>query len=91
MPLKKEIAIATVDVNLVRIVTAAEAVLRVAYLMCSDMSPDRKMTQRQANILNEFYVRESGTPDGFRYFKNASTLVILPFDILQRRTPCITY
>jgi hypothetical protein len=33
------------------------------------------MTQQRANILNEFYTRVSGRVDGFRYFKNASTLV----------------
>ncbi|KAH8749835.1 hypothetical protein BGZ57DRAFT_968312 [Hyaloscypha finlandica] len=33
------------------------------------------MTQQRANILNEFYARASGKADGFRYFKNASTLV----------------
>jgi hypothetical protein len=75
LPPKKETDTAVVDANLVRIVTAAEAVLRDAYLLCSDMSPDRKMTQQQANILNEFYARASGTSDGFQYFKNASTLV----------------
>ena len=33
------------------------------------------MTQQRANILNEFYAGASGKADGFRYFKNASTLV----------------
>ena len=33
------------------------------------------MTQQRANILNEFYAGASGTADGFRYFKNASSLV----------------
>lgn len=63
------------DPNLVRILVAAEAVLRDAYQLCSDTSPDRKMTQQRANILNEFYAGASGKADGFRYFKNASTLV----------------
>lgn len=63
------------DPNLVRILVAAEAVLRDAYRLCSDTSPDRKMTQQRANILNEFYAGASGTADGFRYFKNASSLV----------------
>jgi Lhr-like helicase len=63
------------DPNLVRILVAAEAVLRDAYRLCSDTSPDRKMTQQRANILNEFYAGASGKADGFRYFKNASTLV----------------
>jgi hypothetical protein len=33
------------------------------------------MTQQRANILNEFYAGASGKADGFRCFKNASTLV----------------
>jgi hypothetical protein len=33
------------------------------------------MTQQRANILNEFYAGASGKSDGFRYYKNASTLV----------------
>ncbi|RAL65542.1 hypothetical protein DID88_001107 [Monilinia fructigena] len=33
------------------------------------------MTQQRANILNEFYAGASGKADGFRYHKNASTLV----------------
>lgn len=63
------------DPDLVRILVGAEAVLREAYQLCSDTSPDRKMTQQRANILNEFYAGASGKADGFRYFKNASTLV----------------
>jgi hypothetical protein len=43
------------DVDLVRITHAAESVLRDAYALCSDTSPERKMTQQRANILNEFY------------------------------------
>jgi superfamily II DNA helicase RecQ len=63
------------DPDLVRILVAAEAMLRDAYRLCSNTSPDRKMTQQRANILNEFYAGASGKADGFRYFKNASTLV----------------
>ncbi|OBT81161.1 hypothetical protein VE02_10169, partial [Pseudogymnoascus sp. 03VT05] len=63
------------DPNLVRILGAAEAMLRDAYKLCSDTSPERKMTQQRANILNEFYAGASGTADGFRHFKNPSTLV----------------
>lgn len=33
------------------------------------------MTQQRANILNEFYAGASGRADGFRYYKNPSTLV----------------
>ncbi|KFY83568.1 hypothetical protein V498_07970, partial [Pseudogymnoascus sp. VKM F-4517 (FW-2822)] len=47
------------DVDLVRIIHAAESVLRDAYALYSDTSPERKITQQQANILNEFYARAS--------------------------------
>jgi hypothetical protein len=76
--LKKELNTGSEDAkdpNLVRILVVAEAVLRDAYRLYSNTSPDQKMTQQQANILNEFYIRASGKVDGFRYFKNASTLV----------------
>lgn len=63
------------DPTIARVVRAAEAVLRDAYALCSDRSPERKMTQQRANILNEFYAGASGRSDGFRYYKNASTLV----------------
>jgi hypothetical protein len=33
------------------------------------------MTQQRANILNEFYAGALDKADGFRYFKNMSTLV----------------
>ena len=75
LPPKKELDADAEDADLVRIVAAAEAVLRDAYQLCSDTSPDRKMTQQRANILSEFYAGASGKADGFRYFKNASTLV----------------
>ncbi|KFX97428.1 hypothetical protein O988_04874 [Pseudogymnoascus sp. VKM F-3808] len=70
---KKEVdggAEGATDPNLVRILAAAEAMLRDAYKLCSDTSPDRKMTQQRANILNEFYAGASGKADGFRHFKN---------------------
>lgn len=63
------------DPDLVRILVAAEATLRDAYQLCSDTSPERRMTQQRANILNEFYTGASGKAGGFRYFKNESTLV----------------
>ncbi|KFY99227.1 hypothetical protein V498_00910 [Pseudogymnoascus sp. VKM F-4517 (FW-2822)] len=63
------------DPNLVRILGAAKAMLRDAYKLCSDTSPERKMTQQRANILNEFYARALGKADGFWHFKNPSTLV----------------
>jgi hypothetical protein len=78
LPPKKELDAGSgnaADPNIVRILVAAEAVLRDAYRLYSDTSLDRKMTQQRANILNEFYAGASGKADGFRYFKNASTLV----------------
>jgi hypothetical protein len=63
------------EAGLITILAAVEAVFRDAYKLCSDSSPDRKMTQQRANILNEFYVGASGQAAGFRYYKNASTLV----------------
>lgn len=63
------------DKRLLRICNAAEVMLQDAYLLCSDTSPDRKMTQQRANILNEFYAGSSGRSDGFRYYKIPSTLV----------------
>jgi hypothetical protein len=35
----------TKDPDLVRVLVAAKTVLRDAYWLCSDTSPDRKMTQ----------------------------------------------
>jgi hypothetical protein len=64
------------DPDLVRILAIAEAMLRDTYRLYSDTSPDRKMTQQRANILNEFYAGASGKADGFRYFKNTLTFVI---------------
>jgi hypothetical protein len=60
--------------DLVRILVAAEAMLRDAYELCSDTSPARKMTQMRANILNEFYDGPRVKANGFLYFKNKSTL-----------------
>ena len=48
LPLKKELNAGSEDAKdpkLVRILVAAEVVLRDAYRLCSDTSPDRKMTQ----------------------------------------------
>ncbi|KAG4427194.1 hypothetical protein IFR05_017323, partial [Cadophora sp. M221] len=67
LPPKKELDASSEnaeDPNLVRILVAAEAVLRDAYRLCSNTSPDRKMTQQRANILNEFYAGASGKADG---------------------------
>ncbi|KAL6407531.1 hypothetical protein AUP68_08550 [Ilyonectria robusta] len=65
------------DSDLIRILVAAEAVLRDAYKLCSDKSLERKMTQQRAKRLNEF--RDAGgssnsKPGGFRSFKNESSL-----------------
>ncbi|OBT71217.1 hypothetical protein VF21_09869 [Pseudogymnoascus sp. 05NY08] len=75
---KKEVeggAEGATDPDLARILAAAEAMLRDAYKLCSDTSPGRRMTQQRASILNEFYAGASGKADGFRHFKNPSTLV----------------
>ncbi|KAJ4176250.1 hypothetical protein NW767_015506 [Fusarium falciforme] len=63
--------------DLIRILVAAEAVLRDAYKLCSDKSLERKMTQQRAKRLNEFRDAgdpSSGKPGGFRSFKNESSL-----------------
>jgi hypothetical protein len=74
-PRNREPGSGDADASLVAVLAAAEAVFRDAYELCSDSSPDRKMTQQRANILNEFYAGASGKAAGFRYRKNASTLV----------------
>ncbi|KAJ3453736.1 hypothetical protein MRS44_018368 [Fusarium solani] len=63
--------------DLIRILVAAETVLRDAYKLCSDKSLERKMTQQRAKRLNEFRDAggsSSGKPGGFRSFKNESSL-----------------
>ena len=75
LPRQKEPGSDDEDASLITILAAAEAVFRDAYELCSDSSPNRKMTQQRANILNEFYTGASGKAAGFRYRKNASTLV----------------
>ncbi|KAL7940363.1 hypothetical protein V8C42DRAFT_362771 [Trichoderma barbatum] len=62
-----------VDADLVRLLNAAEGMLRDAYKLCCDRPPARKMTQQRARILNEFYSGATGKAQGFRSFKNAST------------------
>ncbi|KAH6974032.1 hypothetical protein EDB80DRAFT_693274 [Ilyonectria destructans] len=65
------------DTDLIRIIIAAEAVLRDAYKLCSDKSLDQKMTQQRAKRLNEFRDTggsSSGKPGGLRSFKNESLL-----------------
>ncbi|KAL7939993.1 hypothetical protein V8C42DRAFT_349840 [Trichoderma barbatum] len=63
-----------VDADLVRLLNAAEAMLRDAYKLCCNRSPARKMTQQRVRILNEFYSGATGKAQGFRLFKNALTL-----------------
>lgn len=78
LPSKKELGGATEDAtdsDLVEIILAAEIVLRDAHGLCSDISPNRKMTQQRAVILNDFYSDASGKAKGFRDFKIPSTLV----------------
>jgi len=62
------------DRDLARILAAVQALLSQAYQLCSKTSPDCKMTQQRANILNEFYTGASGQAGGFRYRKEPSTL-----------------
>ena len=63
------------EADLRRISNAVEGMLRDAYELCNDKSPECRMTQQRANILNEFYSGASGKADAFRSFKNPSTLV----------------
>ena len=63
------------EADLRRISDAAEGVLRDAYELCNDKSPECRMTQQRAHILNEFYSGASGKADAYRSFKNPSTLV----------------
>ena len=66
----------TKDPNLIRILGIAQTILRDMYQLYSNTSPNQKMIQQQANILNEFYTRALDKANGFRYFKNILTLVI---------------
>jgi len=75
------------DKDLRQILDAVEAVFQDAYELCSDTSPNRKMTQQRANILNEFYAGASGKSDGFRYYKDASSLA----DYLRTWKQLLTY
>jgi len=78
LPPKKELdwnAQGAVNADLIRILVAAESMLRNAYQLCSDSSAERKMTQQRANILNKFYTGALGRVNGFRYFKNSFTLI----------------
>jgi superfamily II DNA or RNA helicase len=63
------------DLALQNIIKATTSLLQDAYELCSDTSPDRKMTQQRACILNEFYTGASGKSAAFRYHKLGSSLV----------------
>ena len=62
------------DRDLARVLAAAQALLAQAYQLCNKTSPDCKMTQQRANILNEFYTGASSQAGSFRYRKEPSTL-----------------
>ncbi|KAJ0134278.1 hypothetical protein HZ326_22663 [Fusarium oxysporum f. sp. albedinis] len=65
------------DIDLRRILAAAESTLRDAYKLCSDKSPDRKMTQQRAKRLSNFRSDDSHMSSAkaskFRSFKNESS------------------
>ncbi|KAI3567780.1 hypothetical protein IWW34DRAFT_641690 [Fusarium oxysporum f. sp. albedinis] len=65
--------------DLRRILAAAEGMLRDAYRLCSDKSPERKMTQQRAKRLSNFRgddssITSSAKANKFRSFKNESSL-----------------
>jgi hypothetical protein len=65
--------------DLRRILAAAEGMLRDAYRLCSDKSPERKMTQQRAKKLSNFRgddssIMSSAKANIFRSFKNESSL-----------------
>ncbi|SPJ88776.1 uncharacterized protein FTOL_12670 [Fusarium torulosum] len=65
--------------DLRRILAVAEGMLRDAYRLCSDKSPERKMTQQRAKRLSNFRgddssIMSSAKANKFRSFKNESSL-----------------
>ncbi|SCO24437.1 uncharacterized protein FFE2_15974 [Fusarium fujikuroi] len=66
------------DVDLGRILAAVESTLRDAYKLCSNKSPDRKMTQQHAKRLSNFRSDDSHISSAkaskFRSFKNELSL-----------------
>ncbi|KAH6959554.1 hypothetical protein BKA56DRAFT_449155, partial [Ilyonectria sp. MPI-CAGE-AT-0026] len=62
--------------DLRRILAAAEALFRSAYMLVSDRSQDRKMTHQRAQTLSDFAsgAGKKGKDIAFRNFKNPSTL-----------------
>jgi hypothetical protein len=63
------------DPTLARIIAGTRSLLNAAYELCSDTSPDRKMTYQRACILNEFYAGATGKSDAFRHYKMESSRV----------------
>ena len=63
------------DPILARIIAGTRSLLNAAYELCSDTSPDRKMTYQRACILNEFYAGATGKSDAFRHYKMESSRV----------------
>jgi hypothetical protein len=63
------------DPVLARIIAAPRSLLREAYELCRDTSPERKITHQCACILNEFYAGVTGKSKAFRYYKIESSLV----------------
>lgn len=77
-----------------RVLVPAEAILQDAFQVYADRSLDRKMMQKQAKRLNEFYASAlcKGKAAGFRSLKNESTLAMyfrrissLPYGNKMRR------
>ncbi|KFY92765.1 hypothetical protein V500_04036 [Pseudogymnoascus sp. VKM F-4518 (FW-2643)] len=77
LPPRKELerACNSLDPILVRIINGTRSLLQDAYQLCSDNSPNCKMTYQRATILNEFYLGASGKSAAFRARKLESTLV----------------
>ncbi|KAJ0126877.1 Uncharacterized protein HZ326_30017 [Fusarium oxysporum f. sp. albedinis] len=75
------------DTDLGRILAAAESTFRDAYKLCSDRSPDRKMTQQRAKRLSNFHYDNSNMISAkasrFRSFKNESSLTLY-FQIIKQ-------
>jgi hypothetical protein len=75
MPTDRKLEEGTIDDPvLTRIITTTRALLQEAYELCSDMSPDQKMTHQRTYILNEFYIGASGKSEAFHHYKITSSL-----------------
>jgi hypothetical protein len=71
--------------DLVRILSAADALFRDGYSLVSDQSLERKMTRQRALVLSNFAagVGKKGNDIAFRCFKNESTLITYFRKMLQ--------